>query len=85
MDRCVLRLWRRDVSQPCYVSDSTCLNTATLASYEPNLMADSGITLITFRPLPRRRISARHIRIWRETYQRKDCACRPPAIIPSWQ
>jgi hypothetical protein len=85
MDRCVLQLWRIDVSQPCYVSDSTYSNTATLASYEPNLMADSGITLITFRPLPRGHISARRVPSLRETYRHRDCACRPPAIIPSWQ
>lgn len=61
--RCVLRSWRKRVSRPGPVRGEICMSEIILASYEPNLIADSGITFTTFNPLPVRLISSRYSKI----------------------
>lgn len=53
-----------------------------LTSYAPNLIADSGITLMTFKPLPD--LLAKKKQYILVTNQHKGCACRQLAIAPSW-
>jgi hypothetical protein len=54
-----------------------------LASYAPNLIADSGMTLTTFKPFP---VGVRRIRhkLSRLTHRHIDCAYRPHATALSW-